>query len=137
MSSYLDLGDLSGIVVSCPQPFRPSDVCLACLHADGRLELLTGAWESLLGYERRELDGRALHTLLSRGCDAVRPLLDPDEPDPVLVDVIVSGGGARTLEVHRRLDDYEPSLYLACEPFEGRAPEISFMSRTLSFVSRP
>jgi PAS domain-containing protein len=137
MSSYLDLGDLSGIVISCPHPFRASDLCLACLHADGRLELLTGAWESILGYKRHELDGRALHTLLSRGSDAVRRLLDPAEPDPVLIDVIASGGGVRSLEVHRRLDDYEPSLYLACEPFGGRAPEISFMSRPLSFFSRP
>jgi hypothetical protein len=137
VSPYVNLADLNQIVVSCPHPFRAADLCLACLHADGRLELLTGAWESILGYKRHELDGRALHTLLSRGCDTVRRLLDPAERDPVLIDVIASSGGVRTLEVHRRLDDYEPSLYLACEPFEGRGPEISFMSRTLSFLSRP
>lgn len=136
MSSYVNLADLNDIVVCCPNSFRASDVCLACLHADGRLELLTGAWESLLGYPRHELDGRALHTLLSSGSDTVRRLLDPGEPDPVVIDVIASGGGVRSLEVHRRLDDYEPSLYLACEPFEGRGPEISFMSRPLSFLSR-
>lgn len=136
MSSYVNLADPNDIVISWPQSFRASDVCLACLHAGGRLELLTGAWESILGYERRELDGRPLHTLLSHGSDTVRRLLDPGEPDPVLIEVMARGG-ARTLEVHRRLDDYEPSLYLACGPFEGWAPEISFMSRPLSCFSSP
>lgn len=136
MSSYLDLGDLSGIVISCPQPFRPSDVYLACLHADGRLELLTGAWESLLGYKQPELDGLPVRTLI-RESSMLRRLLDAREPDPVLIEVIAKGGGRRTLGVHRRLDGYEPSLYLACEPFEGPGADISFARSTLSFRSSP
>lgn len=135
MSSYLDLGDLDGIVISCPHPFRASDVCLACLHSDGRLELLTGAWERLLGYRQDELDGRPMHSLV--GERDARRLLDPQQPDPVLIEVLAKGGIARMLSVHRQLDDYEPSLYLACEPFEGRGAEMSLASRILSFASRP
>lgn len=136
MTSYLDLPDLSDIVIACAQPLRFSDVCLACLHADGRLELLTGACESLLGYEPHELDGRPLGAFLPES-GALRRLLDEGEPDPVRIDVIAKGGKRRTLGVHRRRDDYEPSLYLACEPLEGRGPEISFASRTRSVLSRP
>jgi hypothetical protein len=135
VSSFLDLPDPSDVVIACAQPLRFSDVCLACLHADGRLELLTDACESLLGYEPHELDGRPLGSLIESG--ALRRLLDAGEPDPVRIDVIVKGGARCTLRVHRRRDDYEPSLYLACEPLEARGPEISLASRTFPALSRP
>ncbi len=140
-ASFLNLRDADDIVISCPQPFRASDVCLACLHADGRLALLTGAWESVLGYTHAELDGRNLYSLLAYGRDdarqVVRHLLDAQDPDPLRLDVIVKGGHTRTLGVHRRFDPYEPALYLACEPFDEKGAEISFASRILSFRSSP
>jgi hypothetical protein len=135
VSTFLQLADLNEIVISCRVPFRSHEVCLACLHGDARLELLTGPWESLLGFKQAELDGRRLHSLLPGGRGAaeaaVQRLLDPLEPDPVVMEVRTKDGGVRHLGVYRRFDPYEPSLYFACEPFESSPP----MSRTSSSVS--
>ena len=138
MSTFLELADLNDIVICCRLPFRNHEVCLACLHCDGRLELLTGAWESLLGFRQAELDGRSLYSLLAgeRGAGriAVQRLLDPLAPEPVLMDVRVKGGAVRTLHIYRHFDPYEPSLYFACEPFEN-SPPISRTSSSVSFLS--
>lgn len=135
MSTFLELADLNDIVISCRLPFRTHEVCLACLHGDARLELLTGAWESVLGFNAAELDGQRLCRLLAGDRDAARAaverLLDPLAPEPVLMDVRVKGGAVRTLHIYRHFDPYEPSLYFACEPFETSPP----MSRTSSSVS--
>lgn len=136
MAAFPNFPGLKDIVIECKHPFGASDVCLACLHADGRLELLSGAWDTLLGYRNPELDGLPLGSLLAES-DALQRLLDAREPDPVPIPVTVKGGGVRTLGVYRRLDEYEPSLYLACEPFDGRRAVTSFASSTLSFASRP
>ncbi len=141
MSTFLNIADLNDIVIDCKQPFHSSDVCLACLHGDGRLRLLTGAWELLLGYSQHELDGRWLYSLLADERSAaratVRRLLDPVEPDPVMLNVRMKGGASRTLSVFRRFDPYEPALYLACEPFEGVGPPMSRISSSMSFRSSP
>ena len=135
MSTFLEFADLNDIVISCRLPFRTHEVCLACLHGDARLELLAGAWESVLGFNAAELDGRRLFSLLAGDRDAVKAavgrLLDPLEPEPVLMDVRGKGGAVRTLHIYRRFDLYEPSLYFACEPFEESSP----MFRTSSSVS--
>jgi hypothetical protein len=135
VSTFLELADLNGIVISCRLPFRTHEVCLACLHGDARLELLTGAWESVLGFEPAELEGRRLCGLLAGDRDAARAalrrLLDPLQPEPVLIDVRMKDGAVRSLCIYRHFDPYEPSLYFACEPFEDEPP----MSRTSSSVS--
>jgi hypothetical protein len=139
MSTFILPGDLDRVVIDCRQPFRVSDVCLACLHADGRLNLLTGAWESMLGFTQMELDGRALDSLLPGGPDALqrvlRRLLDPLSDDPVRVDVLTKSGAGRRLSVHRRFDPYEPSLYLACEPLDEARARMSLSSPSKSALS--
>lgn len=135
MSTFLELADLNDIVVRCRLPLRSDEVCLACLHADARLELLTGPWESVLGLKPAQLEGRRLCSLLAGDRDAARAalerLLDPLAPEPVMMDVRVEGGALRALHVYRHFDPYEPSLYFACEPLENSPP----MSRTSSSVS--
>ena len=132
MSTFLELADVNDIVISCRLPFRTHEVCLACLHGDARLELLTGAWESVLGLNQAELDGRRLYSLLAGDRDAaLGRLLDPLAPEPVLMDVRMKDGAVRSLGIYRHFDPYEPSLYFACEPFENSPP----MSRTSSSVS--
>jgi len=138
VSTFLELADLNDIVISCRLPFRTHEVCLACLHGDARLELLTGPWESVLGFDEAELDGRRLFSLLAGDRDAARRaverLLDPLQSEPVLMDVRVKGGAVRTLQIYRRFDLYEPSLYFACEPFED-SPAMSRTSSSVSFFS--
>ena len=140
MSTFLELADLNEIILSCRVPFRTHEVCLACLHRDGRLELLTGAWESLLGFRQAELDGRWLHSLLAgeRGAAraALQRLLDPLASDPVVMEVRTKEGSVRGLRVYRHFDPYEPSLYFACEPFES-GPAMSRTSSSVSFFSSP
>jgi len=139
VSTFLELADLNEIVISCRVPFRTREVCLACLHCDGRLELLTGAWESLLGFRQAELDGRSLYSLLAgeRGAGriAVQRLLDPLGPEPVLMDVRRKDGAVRGLRIYRHFDLYEPSLYFACEPFEDGGPPMSRTSSSASLLS--
>jgi hypothetical protein len=140
VSTFLELADPNEIVISCRVPFRSHEVCLACLHGDGRLELLTGPWVSLLGFKQAELDGRWLHSLLPGGRGAaetaVQRLLDPLEPDPVVMEVRTKDGSVRGLRIYRHFDFYEPSLYFACEPFEG-GPPMSRTSSSVSFLNNP
>lgn len=134
MPDFLVLSDADDVVIRCRRPSRGPGVCLACLHSDGRLELLSGPWESMLGFPPGELDGRSFYGLLGierrSARAALRRLLDHAQPDPVAL--LMRGGDGRmhTLHVHRLFDEYEPSLYLACDPVQ--APEIS---RTIAATS--
>jgi hypothetical protein len=124
----LSLLDPNAIVLVCAGRLRSSDVCLACLHADATFELLTGAWEQLLGYRRAELSGLRLAELLgangAAAATSLQLLLDRRRVDPVLVQVRVKGGAVRSLNVYRRFEDQAPSVYFACEPFEEeKAPK--------------
>jgi hypothetical protein len=124
----LTLRDPAAITVYAG-PMRPSEVCLACLHADARFELLTGAWDALLGYPHGELEGCTLAQLLAGGpagaAASLRRLLDRTLADPVRVDVRLRNGAVRPVLVYRRFEESAPSVYFACEPFEGAGPAIS------------
>lgn len=130
---------LEEILVECKRPWSDLDLCLACLHADGRLELLSGGWERLLGYGQHELHGTSFLRLLDpdpgRGRPKVRKLLDPKRPDPAKLEVLRKDGSRLTLTIYRLFDEYEPSLYLACEPFQE--PEISRIITSTSARSKP
>jgi len=130
---------LDEVVIECARPWRESELCLACLHADGRLELLSGAWERVLDYGQNELQGRSFYSLLdpdhARARSRLHVLLDRRRADPVRLDVLAKGGGKRTLQVYRLFDEYEPSLYLACDPFQ--APEMSRIISSMSARSSP
>ena len=134
MREFASAFALDEVVIDCTRPWRESELCLACLHADGRLELLSGAWARVLDYRQDELQGRSFYGLLdpdhARARERLHALLDRRRPDPVRLEVLRKGGGRRTLQVYRLFDEYEPSLYLACDPFQ--APE---MSRTISSTS--
>jgi hypothetical protein len=130
---------LEEILIEAKRPWSDRDLCLACLHADGRLELLSGGWENLLGFAQHQLHGSSFFRLLDRDPSRARPrvrkLLDPRRPDPVKLDVLRRDGSALTLTIYRLFDEYEPSLYLACEPFQE--PEISRIITSTSARSRP
>lgn len=139
MREFASAFALDEIVIQCTRPWRESELCLACLHADGRLELLSGAWERVLGHGHDELQGRSFYSLLdaddARARSRLQALLDRRRPDPVRLDVLRKGGGRRTLQVYRLFDEYEPSLYLACDPFQ--APEMSRIISSTSARSSP
>ena len=130
---------LDEVVIECTRPWHESDLCLACLHADGRLELLSGPWERVLGYARSELHGRAFLGLLdpdaARARSRMHALFDRWRPDPLTLELLAKDGAKRALKVHRLFDEYEPSLYLACEPFQR--PEMSRIISSTSARSSP
>jgi PAS domain-containing protein len=130
---------LEEVIIECTRPWRESELCLACLHADGRLELLSGAWERVLDYGQDELQGRSFYGLLDPDDARARPrlhaLLDRRRPDPVRLDLLRKGGGRRALQVYRLFDEYEPSLYLACDPLH--TPEMSRIISSTSARSSP
>jgi PAS domain-containing protein len=131
-----DFSLLDDITLDCRRPLRPFEIFLACLRANGTLELITGAWEGFLGYSRAELDGSSLYDLLAPEGDAARALVralgDPRQPEPVLLEVRERAGAVKRLRVYRRFDEYEPSVYLACEPFVAPMSRASRSTPSLS-----
>ena len=97
----------------------------------GALQLLSGAWESALGFGHGELNGRRLLDMLSParrplGEAALRRLLSPEQADPVTIELVRSDGTMLRMHCHRRFDPYDATLFVAGEPettvAECRAP---------------
>lgn len=130
------LSDLDDITIGCRRPLQPFEIFLACLRSNRTLELITGAWEGFLGYRCAELDGCSLYGLLALEQEAgralVRSLVDPRQPEPVLLEMRAKNGAVRTLRVYRRFDEYEPAVYLACEPFVAPMSRASRSTPSLS-----
>jgi len=99
--------------------FRRSKVLLARAHFSGTLELLTAAWERLLGYEPRELAGMTLRQLMVLAAPvsarAVDAILDEVDMGAVILDLRCKDGRIRTLKLHRRLDPHERKVYLVAD----------------------
>jgi hypothetical protein len=96
-----------------------STVLLARAHRDGTLELLTAAWETVLGYGRRELSGKTLGQLMTAGMPAaaaaVAAILDPANTHPLVLTLRCRSGEAKCLKLQRRYDDYARQMYIVAE----------------------
>ena len=116
---------LEQVTVSCRKPCPPYGryaVCLACLYRDGRFELLSGAWESMLGFTPGELDGRRFASLVARGRSGravLRRIVDEREPDPLHLELRCKNGASLPLAVYRRFDAYDGSVFIAGTPENG------------------
>lgn len=134
MHTFPPILDPEAITIDSRRKLRGKEVCLACLHVNGRLELVTGEWERLLGYPRSALHGMPLVRLLP-AADVVR-LLDPNEVEPIEIQVRMRDGTPRSLRVYRRFEARAPSaLYLACEPFSASPDRVSRSSLSISALS--
>jgi PAS domain S-box-containing protein len=96
-----------------------SKVLLARAHSNGKLELLTAAWEMVLGYGRRELVGKTLSQLMgstnTESADVVLAILDERNTDPVELTLRSRSGEAKRLRLHRRLDAYANKVFIVAE----------------------
>jgi PAS domain-containing protein len=94
-----------------------SNVLLARASADGGLELLTAAWERVLGYSRHEFTGKTLRQLMepAEPAVAVAAILDLDNMDPVELTLRCRNGKAMDLRLHRRFDDNEHKMFIVAE----------------------
>ena len=98
-------------------------VLLASAAFDGTLQLLTAGWERVLGYGRRELQGKTLLGLTRcRPAAAVAAMLDTRNMRPVELNVRCRDGLGKRFRLHRRYDRDEHVMYMVAE-------EIAIMDR--------
>jgi hypothetical protein len=112
------------LAIHISDAYRRSKVLLARAHFDGTLQLLTAAWERVLGYALHEFEGKTLCQLLEPGrtaaADVVVAILDERSMEPVDLTVRSQAGEAKHLRFHRRFDAYERTVFIVAE--EAPAP---------------
>lgn len=103
--------------------YEASQVPLAKAGFDGKLQLLTSAWERLLGYGREEFNGKTLFHLMwsnsRRAAGAVAAILDKLDMGPVSLRVRCRNGLGKSLTLHRRYDKDEDMMYIVAEEAPG------------------
>jgi hypothetical protein len=94
-----------------------SNVLLARAGFDGTLELLSAAWETVLGYRCREFGGKTLCQLTgsSTPAAAVAAILDQENTDPVELTLRCRNGRPKRLHLHRRFDDADQKVFIVAE----------------------
>lgn len=98
--------------------FEWSKVLLARARFDGRFELLTSAWEQVLGYGRRELGGKTFAELLgSRKAAAAAVGAILHKSSRVAVDLSMRGRdqALKSLRLHRRFDADDCMMFIVAE----------------------
>lgn len=123
--------DLKLVVRINPEDgYEWANVLLARASFDGTLELLTHAWERLLGYGRRELEGKPLRSLIAaeRGSEAgeaartIAAIFDQRAVAGIDLTLRCRGGARKRLRLHRRLDAANGTVYIVGELRPGAAP---------------
>lgn len=114
------------VILNPEDSYEWTSVLLARTAPDGSLELLTAAWERLLGYGRRELHGKALCDLMAaeRGADgllagAVAAIFDERSTASVDLTLRCRGGERKSLRLHRRLHASAHTIYIVGEDTSG------------------
>jgi hypothetical protein len=91
-----------------------SEVLLARAGFNGRFELLTAAWERLLGYGRQEFTAKTLGQLMKSEEPAatVAAILDHQNMEPVDLTVCCRNGERKSLRLYRRFDEYGNKIFI-------------------------
>lgn len=99
--------------------YELSKVLLAKAGFDGTLQLLTSAWERLLGYGREEFKGKTLlHLMWSNrrsAAAAAAAILDELNMASVAVRLRCRNGRGKCLKLHRLYDRDEHMMYIVAE----------------------
>jgi hypothetical protein len=98
--------------------YHRSDVLLAKACFDGTLELLTAAWQRLLGYGHQEFSEKTLRQIMEPGkpvAAVVAAIFDERNPAPVELKVRGNDGQCKCLKLHRRFDPYERTVFIVAE----------------------
>ena len=110
------------VLVHPDDSYEWSTILLAKANFGGKLELLTRAWERLLGYGRRELEGKALSELMAaeRSADgtiarAVAAIFDERSRASVDLTRRCRSGKRKSLRLHRRLHSSAHTIYIVGE----------------------
>ena len=104
---------------SLSDSYELSQVLLAKVGIDGRLQLLTSGWERALGYSRRELNAKTLCGLMWSNrrsvATAVARILDTREMRSVILRIRCRDGQGRCFRLHRLYDRQEMMMYMVAE----------------------
>ncbi len=107
------------------ESYELSRVLLAKAGLDGTLELLTAAWEQVLGFGREELKGKTLSHLMWSNprsvATAVAAILDQLHMGPVDLRVRCRNGSGKGLTLHRLYDKQEGMMYIVAVESAGKA----------------
>jgi PAS domain-containing protein len=109
--------------------YEVSRVLLATAGFDGTLQLLTSAWEDMLGYGRDEFKGKRLSELMwfsaRHAAAAVAAILDTLDMRPLDLRLRCRNGRGKSLTLHRRYDAHEHMMYIVAveTPAQRRPPE--------------
>ena len=114
-------------LVVCVNPvdtYEWSRVLLARADFHGTLELLTLAWERVLGYGRREFMGKTLGQLMwsnrEAAADVVAAILDERSIGPVDVTLRCRDDEAKRFRLHRRIDAHAHKVFIVGQEMVGR-----------------
>jgi len=112
--------------------YESSRVLLAKAGFDGTLQLLTSAWERVLGYAREEFKGKTLLDLTWSNpriaAAAAAAILDALNMSPVDLRLRCANSGGKSLTLHRLYDKDEQTMYIVAE--ERPDPVASGTART-------
>lgn len=113
--------------------YELSKVLLAKADLEGTLQLLTAAWERLLGYGREEFNGKTLrHFMWSNprsAAAATAALLDDEDLGPVRLRLRCRDGRGKSFTLHRLYDRQEHMMYIVAEETQAeRGPREGVLS---------
>ena len=107
--------------------YELSKVLLAKADLDGILQLLTSAWERLLGYGREEFKGKTLLQFMwsnpRSAAVAAAALLDERNMHPVRLRLRCRNGRGKSLTLHRLYDRNEHMMYIVAEETPAERPD--------------
>ena len=105
--------------------YELSKVLLARASFNGHFELLTAAWEQLLGYGRQEFSAKTLGELMVSGGAAatVAAILDRQGIEPVDLTLCCRNGKRKSLRLHRRFDEYADRIFILAEEERVDGPD--------------
>lgn len=99
--------------------YESSGVLLAKAGFDGTLQLLTSAWERMLGYGREEFKGKTLLDFMwsnaRSAAAATTAILDQLRMSPFDLRLRCKNGRGKSLTLHRRYDKDEHTMYIVAE----------------------
>ena len=99
--------------------YESSKVLLAKAGFDGTLQLLTSAWERVLGYGREEFKGKTLFDFMwsnaRSAAAAAAAIMDELNMAPVGLRLRCKNGSGKSLTLHRLYDNDERTMYIVAE----------------------
>ena len=105
--------------------YESSNVLLAKAGFDGTLQLLTSAWERMLGYEREEFKGKTLLDFMwsnaRSAAAAVAAILDQLNVSPVHLRLRGKNGRGKCLTLHRLYGKDEHTMYIVAEELSAKS----------------